>query len=232
MRALAVKDEFVASVSHELRTPLTSIVGYVAILLEDEDLPPLMAAQLRVVDRNAARLTALVEALLEEAHHADGILPMTRREVDLARIATASVHAAAPMAQAGGVELESDVCGPAQVVADPERLAQVVDNLLSNAIKHTPPGGHARVSVRQEGERVELSVSDSGMGISEAERDQLFTRFFRTRAATESALQGVGLGLSITKALVESHGGQIEVDSECGTGIVFRVWLPVGAASG
>jgi signal transduction histidine kinase len=232
MRALAVKDEFVASVSHELRTPLTSIVGYVAILLENEDLPPVMAAQLRVVERNAARLTALVEALLEEAHHADGILPMTRREVDLAWIVTARVHAAGPMAQAGGVELESDVCGPARMVADPERLTQVVDNLLSNAIKHTPPGGHARLSLRQEGERVELSVSDSGMGISAAERGQLFTRFFRTRAATESALQGVGLGLSITKAIVEGHGGHIEVDSEYGTGSVFRVWLPVGAASG
>jgi two-component system, OmpR family, phosphate regulon sensor histidine kinase PhoR len=232
MRALAVKDEFVASVSHELRTPLTSIVGYIAILLEDEDLAPRMAAQLRVVERNAARLTALVEALLQEAHHADGILPMTRREVDLARIAAASVDAAGAMAQAGGVELESEMCGSAQVVADPERLAQVVDNLVSNAIKHTPPGGRARVAVRQEGERVELSVSDNGIGISEAEREQLFTRFFRTRAATESAIQGVGLGLSITKAIVESHGGHIEVDSECGRGSVFRVWLPVGTAPG
>ena len=230
MRALAVKDEFVATVSHELRTPLTSIVGYVAILLEDDDLEPQMAAQLRVVERNAARLTALVEALLQEAHHADGVVPLTREQVDLAQIATASVDAAGPLAQAGGVELESEVSGPAQVVADPERLAQVVDNLVSNAIKYTPRGGRARVSVRREGDHVELSVSDTGIGISDAEREQLFTRFFRARAAAESAIQGVGLGLSIAKAIVQSHGGRIEVDSEPGRGSVFRVSLPVGTA--
>ena len=232
MRALAVKEEFVATVSHELRTPLTSIVGYVAILLEDDTLSAQAVAQLRVVDRNAARLTALVEALLQEAHHADGPVPLEREEVDLARIARASVDAAAPTALAEGVEIECDLRDPVLVVADPQLLAQVVDNLVSNAIKYTPRGGRARVSVRRDGERVELTVADNGIGISEAERGQLFTRFFRTRAATESAIQGVGLGLSITKAIVESHGGQIEVDSESGRGSVFRVWLPVGAARG
>lgn len=227
MRALAVKDEFVATVSHELRTPLTSIVGYVAILLEDEELAPQMAAQLRVVERNAARLTTLVEALLQEARHVDGLVPLTTSEVDLAAIAAASVEAARPAAETAGISLEHDATGPVATVADPDRIGQVVDNLVSNALKYTAPGGHVRVVVRADPEWAELCVIDDGMGISAADRARLFTRFFRTRAAAESAIQGVGLGLTIAKAIVESHGGRIEVDSEVGRGSEFRMLLPV-----
>ncbi|HEY0951139.1 sensor histidine kinase [Nocardioides sp.] len=228
MRALEVKAEFVATVSHELRTPLTSIAGYVSILLEDDTaLPAQAAAQLRVVERNTVRLTALVEALLQEAHHEDGLLRLSRTEVDLATIACASVETARPEAAARGLELTHEVGGPVLLVADGERIGQVIDNLLSNAIKYTPSGGRVNVDLRTDGAWAELRVADNGIGISAAERARLFTRFYRTRAATESAIQGVGLGLSISKTIVESHGGRIDVASEVGRGSEFVVRLPV-----
>ena len=226
MQALKVKDEFLATVSHELRTPLTSIAGYVSILLEDEDLPAHVVGQLRVVDRNTARLTALVKALLQEAHHIDGIVPLTCTELDLATIVTNSVRAAEETAQASGVELQIDVSGPVVAVADPQRIGQVVDNLVSNGIKHTPQGGRVLVAAAPERDGAGLRVVDTGTGIPDTDLPHLFTRFFRTRAAAESAIQGIGLGLSISKAIIESHGGRIEVESEVGRGTEFRVWLP------
>ena len=229
MRALRVKDEFVASVSHELRTPLTSIVGYVQMLLDRDDLPPDAAAQLEVVGRNSGRLHRLVADLLHTARLDEGGTPLVRAPVDLATIVRDCIEAARPAALRSGVELAA-VGLPTSLVlmADRERLAQVVDNLLSNALKYTQAGGGVRVSLAVDGDRAELCVVDTGIGIAAADRDRLFTRFFRTRQAEERSIQGVGLGLSITKAIVESHGGRIEVESELGAGSVFRVRLPLG----
>jgi two-component system phosphate regulon sensor histidine kinase PhoR len=228
MRALKVKDEFVASVSHELRTPLTSIVGYVNILEERPDLPGEVVAQLGVVARNTDRLNRLVADLLHTAQVDDGPMHVVRSETDLGAIVRESVQAATPAAQRAGVTIEVDAPPSLTVMADPQRMAQVVDNLVSNAIKYTVDGGRVRVGVAIDGNRVELSVADTGIGISASDRDRLFTRFFRTRQAEERSIQGVGLGLSITKAIVESHGGRIEVESELGRGSEFRVRLPLG----
>jgi signal transduction histidine kinase len=228
MRALKVKDEFVASVSHELRTPLTSIVGYVNILQERPDLPADVLAQLDVVARNTDRLNRLVADLLHTAQVDDGPMHVVRSETDLGAIVRDSVQAARPAAERAGVDIDVEAPASLIVMADPQRIAQVVDNLVSNAIKYTVAGGRVRVSVALEGNRVELSVADTGIGISAADRDRLFTRFFRTRQAEERSIQGVGLGLSITKTIVESHGGRIEVQSELGQGSEFRVRLPIG----
>ncbi|HYF72699.1 MAG TPA: HAMP domain-containing sensor histidine kinase, partial [Nocardioides sp.] len=191
-------------------------------------LPDWIDGKLRIVDRNTKRLTALVEALLQEARHLDGVLPLAVAETDLARIVADRARAAGSMALAAGVVLE--YAGPAEapVVADPARLGQMVDHLVSNAIKHTRPGGQVRASVGCQADGVELRVADTGIGIPPHELDRLFTRFYRTRAAAEAAIQGVGLGLSITKAIVDSHGGRIEVTSRVGQGSEFRVWLPAG----
>lgn len=226
MQALDVKDAFVATVSHELRTPLTSIAGYVSILLEEDDVPDWVESKLRVVDRNTKRLTALVEALLQEAHHVDGLLPLSPREIDVAQVVETAVRAAGPVASACGVSLEFNGPSAALVVADPRRIGQLVDNLVSNAIKFTPSGGLVRAVVGLRDGGVELRVADTGIGIAPPDIERLFTRFYRTRAATEAAIQGVGLGLSLTKAIVDSHGGRIEVDSAVGRGSEFRVWLP------
>lgn len=231
MRALRVKDEFVASVSHELRTPLTSIAGYVQILLERDDLPEQASSQLRVVARNGDRLLRLIGDLLHTAQ-ADGAgPPLDRSRIDLAAIVRDSVEAATPAAEAAGVTIGLTAPEHLLLDADPRRIGQVVDNLLSNAVKYSLRGGAVEVAVAVDVDRVQLEVRDAGIGISAADRDRLFTRFFRTRLAEERSIQGVGLGLSITKEIVEAHGGRIEVDSVLGVGSVFRVRLPLGSAT-
>ncbi|HEU4812151.1 MAG TPA: ATP-binding protein [Nocardioides sp.] len=226
MRALRVKDEFVASVSHELRTPLTSIVGYVNILLEREDLPREGVAHLEVVARNTDRLRRLVADLLHTARSDDGPMAVTRTPTDLSEIVQQAVTGATPAAHGAGVKIDSEVPDRLEVMVDAQRMAQVVDNLLSNAIKYSHAGGLVRVRLAVDAGRVELSVADEGIGILASDRDRLFTRFFRARYAEEQSIQGVGLGLSITKSIVEAHGGRIEVESEPGVGSMFRVRLP------
>ncbi|GCD88473.1 cell wall metabolism sensor histidine kinase WalK [Nocardioides sp. LS1] len=227
MRALSVKDEFVASVSHELRTPLTSISGYVDLLLEREDLPAEAMRQLEVVDRNGDRLRRLVADLLHTAQVDDGPLHVVRTTTDLARIVRDAVQAATPVAAASDIIIKLEAPERLELVVDAQRMAQVVDNLVSNAIKYTSRGGEVRVRLEVDSDRVELCVTDTGIGIDAGDRDRLFTRFFRSREAAERSIQGVGLGLSITKDIVESHGGRIEVDSEVGRGSEFRVRIPV-----
>ena len=230
MRALRVKDEFVASVSHELRTPLTSIRGYVDLLMDD-DLPPEAVQKLEVVTRNAERLGRLVADLLQSAQIDLGPMHVIRTQGDLATIVRDTVDAATPLATAVGVELDAELPHSLEMLLDRDRMRQVADNLVSNALKYTPRGGRVSVRLGLDGERAELCVEDTGIGIEARDRDQLFTRFFRARHAEEQSIQGVGLGLSITKSIVESHGGRIEVDSEIGRGSVFRVRLPLSVTA-
>lgn len=227
MRALRVKDEFVASVSHELRTPLTSISGYVSLLLEREDLPAEVASQLGVVERNTDRLRRLVADLLQTAAVDEGPMHVVRTRTDVSAVVREAVRAATPQAEAAQIEVEVDVPDSLSALVDRQRMAQVVDNLVSNALKYTPAGGHVRIQLGVDGDRLELAVTDTGIGIEAADRSRLFTRFFRARQAEERSIQGVGLGLSITRAIVESHGGRIEVDSEIGRGSTFRVRIPL-----
>ncbi len=226
MRALRVKDEFVASVSHELRTPLTSIRGYVDLLRERDDLPDDATHFLGVVARNAERLGRLVADLLHSAQVDVGPMHVVRTSGDLAHIVREAVSAAAPAAAVEGVTIESEVPEELLLTMDRDRMRQVADNLVSNALKYTPRGGRVSVRLRPDGERVELAVRDTGIGIDAPDRDRLFTRFFRAQQAAERNIQGVGLGLSIARSIVESHGGRIEVDSQPGEGSVFRVRIP------
>ncbi|MDF1603847.1 ATP-binding protein [Nocardioides sp. YIM 152315] len=230
MRALQVKEEFVALVSHELRTPLTSIIGYVAVALERDDLDPGLRRHLEVVARNAHRLHGLVRDLLDLAQPTGRAARQAECATDLATIVHECVLAARPHAERAGVDLH--VVAPTSLAysGDPRRLAQVVDHLVSNAIKYTERGGRASVQVEHTECRAVIRVRDTGIGISSDDHGQLFNRFFRTREATLRAIQGVGLGLAIAKTIVESHGGVIEVESEIGRGSEFRVVLPIRAA--
>ena len=227
MRALEVKEEFVASVSHELRTPLTSIHGFTSLVLERDDLPEEVVHQLGVVARNVDRLDRLVSDLLQTAQVERGLVHLVRQRSDLAAIVRQSIEAARPEVAAHGLCLASRVPEHLVVMVDPQRFAQVVDNLLSNAVKYTPAGGRIEVDLSVTHERVELVVVDTGIGISMRDRNHVFSRFFRTRHAAQRSIQGIGLGLSITKAIVDSHGGRIEVESEEGRGSAFRVRLPL-----
>jgi PAS domain S-box-containing protein len=224
-----MKDEFIALVSHELRTPLTSIRGYLELLVDDPttlELPDLQRNWLQVIDRNAERLLRLVEDLLLTAQASAGSLALDKDELDLAAVVEQAVQAGAPVAAARGITLGCHTDTAPFLTGDRMRIGQVVDNLVSNALKFTPEGGRVEVhaTARRNGARIE--VRDNGMGISEDEQEQLFERFFRTTRAQDEAIPGVGLGLSITKAIVEAHGGRISVRSIEGRGTTFRVDFP------
>ena len=230
MHAVQVKDEFVASVSHELRTPLTSIIGYVDLIADHADqLPPEVVRYLSVVDRNAQRLLLLVTDLLSTAQFEAGSVRLQTEQVALEPIVEQSLVAARECAAGAQVELVGDVSPVPTVLADPRRIAQVVDNLLSNAVKYTPAGGRVRVQLEKGEGEVRLVVEDTGIGMSREDVDRLFTKFFRARTAEERAIPGVGLGLVISKAIVDAHRGSIEVTSEEGVGTTARVTLPLAS---
>lgn len=230
-----LQDEFVGLVSHELRTPISSILGYLELMRDDTD-APLSTEQrhfLGVAERNALRLLHLVGDLLFTAQVAAHQFPIEATDVDLGAIVEAAVESARPASQAANVLLLSHPAPqPPLVHGDGVRIAQACDNLVSNALKFTPRGGTVTVSVDVEGAMARVSVRDTGMGIPPDEIDRLSTRFFRASTATRSAVQGVGLGLSITKAIVTAHGGQLDVTSELGVGTTFVFTLPLSAAGG
>jgi signal transduction histidine kinase len=236
LRALdKAKSDFLSTVSHELRTPLTSIVGYIE-LLKDEDTGPLSPSQLQmldVVDRNANRLRALIEDLLTLSRIESGAFTSQKAPVDLRRLVASAVDAIKPAAEAASVTLETRCPEqPLVLEADGEQLDRVLMNLLSNAVKFTRGGG--KVSVRagaRDGEAV-LSVSDTGIGIPAAEQEKLFQRFFRASNATEQAIPGTGLGLTIVHTIVANHGGRTQVRSEEGRGTTITAWLPLTGTDG
>lgn len=224
--------DFVSSVSHELRTPLTSVTGY-AEMLADGDAGELNSQQAKMVstiDRNARRLLDLVEDLLTASRIEAGVLTMNLSPVDLGSVIDSVVSALGPSA-AGKVELVVDVPGDLpRVMGDRDKLDRVMLNLLSNAVKFTPAGGRAEVRARSSDGAVTIEVSDTGIGIPEAEQSRLFERFFRASTARQAVIAGTGLGLTIVKAIVEGHGGQIEFESAEGRGTTFRVRLPLAAS--
>lgn len=222
VQAAAAQEEFVANVSHELRTPLTSIMGYLDLALED-DLPGHVASALSVALRNAERLLGLVTDLLSVA---SGATEMDRETVDLTALVRSAAVSAALLAQANQVELHTDVPGKILAEVDPQRMGQVLDNLLSNAVKYTLSGGEVRVRLYRSGPAIILEVADNGVGMTAAEQKQVFTKFFRSRQAIRSAIPGAGLGLVITKNIVEAHGGTLTFRSAAGKGSVFTVVLP------
>jgi PAS domain S-box-containing protein len=224
-----MKDEFIALVSHELRTPLTSIRGYLELLVDDPvtlELGDMQRDWLQVIDRNAERLLRLVEDLLLTAQANAGALALDRDEIDLAAVVEQAVQAGAPVATARGISLTCAVDTAPFVSGDRMRIGQVIDNLVSNALKFTPEGGRVEVHALAHRTGARIEVRDSGMGIPDDEQEQLFERFFRTARAQDEAIPGVGLGLSIAKAIVEAHGGKISVRSVEGKGTTFRIDLP------
>ena len=232
--ASRIKEEFVASVSHELRTPLTSIIGYVDIMLDEADrLPADVHDHLVTVQRNARRLHRLVDDLLSTAlQSVTTVLDVSR--VPLVDLLRRSALEASRASAAAGLSFEFDVSdapSDLEIHGDAERLAQVFDNLFSNAVKYTPSGGHVSARVAQQNGHAVISVRDTGRGISEAELGEIFTKFFRSKAVLIDAIPGIGLGLAITKTIVDAHGGEIDVSSELGKGSTFEVRLPVAKPS-
>lgn len=227
--ATRAKDEFLAVVSHELRTPLNAMLGW-ARLLKDGKLDESKGARaLDTIVRNAESQNQLIEDLLDFSRIISGKIRLNVGQVDLDSLTDAALDGVRPAAAAKGITLQAVLdprAGP--VSGDPERLQQVLWNLLSNAIKFTPKGGRVQLRLERVNSSVEITVSDTGQGISAEFLPYVFERFRQADHTTTRQHRGLGLGLAITKHIVELHGGTIRAVSPGeGQGASFIVRLPV-----
>jgi signal transduction histidine kinase len=223
------KSQFVSLVSHELRTPLTSIRGYVELLL-DGDAGELQDEQIEFLEpvlRNANHLTSLVNDLLEVSRIESGALKLKLEPLDLTPLIHEIVDQIRPQINAKEQHLTLNLPPESShVVADSSRITQILFNLLSNATKYTDQKGKINVTVNAEGPLIRIDITDTGIGLSEDHQQQLFTRFYRADNPATRKVAGTGLGLWITKSLVEMHGGTITVTSQIGKGSTFSFTLP------
>jgi signal transduction histidine kinase len=224
-----LKDDFVATVSHELRTPLTSMMGFLEMIREEEAglLTDEQKRFLAIVYRSSERLQRLVGDLLFVARLDANGLQLQFTSVDTAEVVHDCVESASALARSREIDLRADLGAVPAVWGDRERLSQLVSNLISNAIKFTPPGGSVTARTLVDGTDAVIEIADTGIGIPLGEQDRLFQRFFRSSTATEQAIPGTGLGLVISKAIAEAHGGAIAVRSATGEGTCFTVRLPL-----
>jgi signal transduction histidine kinase len=219
--------EFLADTSHELRNPLMVVRTNLDLL--DLDIPAdERRACLREAREEVDRMSRLISDLLFLTE-ADAREAIQHGRVDLAEVARAVVRRSAPLAP-DGLVVRAGLLDPAVVLGDRDRLRQLISNLVENAIRYTPTPGEILVSVRRLGERVELSVADTGIGIAPAHHLRIFERFYRVDQARTRSLGGSGLGLAIVHQIAEAHGGSVRVLSAVGEGAEFVVDLPVVSA--
>ena len=225
-----MKTEFVSTVSHELRTPLTSIKGYVDLVLDGEagELGETQLEYLGIVKENSDRLVKLINDLLDISRIESGRVHLKIEPVDLSDVVADVVGTLRAVLDQGHVDLKIDLPDDLPpVAADEHRVGQVITNLVSNAIKYSPGGGTVRVTGKVGAGEVILSVSDTGIGISEEDQKRLFAKFFRVDSSHAREIGGTGLGLSICRSIIELLGGSIDVESEIGVGSTFSFALPV-----
>ena len=228
-RASRMKDEFLATLSHELRTPLNAILGWSHVLLARKDADDDLKRGLETIARNARAQTQLIDDLLDMSRIVSGKVRLDVQALDLSSVVDAAVDSVRPSAEARGIRLQKildPLAGP--VSGDPNRLQQVVWNLLSNAIKFTPKGGKVEVLLARVNSHLEVTVTDSGQGISADFLPYVFDRFRQADASSTRTYSGLGLGLSIVKQLVELHGGSVHAKSDGdNSGATFIVRLPL-----
>ncbi|MEV0901883.1 ATP-binding protein [Actinoplanes sp. NPDC049802] len=222
------KNEYLALIGHELRTPLTSISAYTELLREADE-PTLVRdgpRLIEVIERNTNQLREIINELLElsalDAGHAD----VRRTPMDLAAVVREVVDRARAAIDGAPVVIDADLSGELIVPGDRDRLRHIVENLLGSAVRFSPDGGHVAVSLRSTGRAAELAVSDSGADVPWAEREQMFTGHFRTSRGHDRTLPGSGLGLTLSRAVVEKHHGSIELTGgDAGTTVLVRLPL-------
>jgi signal transduction histidine kinase len=220
-----LKDEFISMASHELRTPLTAIKGYVE-LLEETETDDEQKKYLNTISMSAERLSVLVEDMLEVSRIEQGRMSINMETLSVEDEIDAAVATLMPVANKKNLNLMIEKESVGMIEADPTRIRQIFDNIIGNAIKYTPKGDVV-VRLYQENNRQFIRVVDTGIGMSEEERKHLFQKFYRIRNADTENIIGTGLGLWITKQIIEKMGGQITVESIKGVGSHFILDFPI-----
>ncbi|WP_017726615.1 two-component system histidine kinase PnpS [Halalkalibacterium ligniniphilum] len=219
-----VRKDFVANVSHELKTPVTSIKGFTETLLDGAmDDEKLREKFLKIIWKESERLQSLIQDLLELSKIEQHYFQLNLQQTNLATIVEDVVTLLKSKAEEKGIMLEFSSTGSFDLQGDPERLKQIVINLINNGIMYTPSGGRITVALKENGDELELTVQDTGIGIGEAEIPRIFERFYRVDRARSRNSGGTGLGLAIVKHLVEAHDGKIRVESVVGGGTTFII---------
>ncbi len=228
-RANHSKDEFIALVSHELRSPLNAMLGWTRILQKKQADEKTTDYALDVIVRNARSQSRLIEDLLDIARIGGGKLRLEMRPTEIVPIIKAALESIKPTADVKNIGIVESLDTTANFISgDDDRLRQIVENLLSNAVKFTPEGGKIEITLKREGFQAQITVSDSGQGISAEFLPQIFERFKQADASTTRRHGGLGIGLSLARDLVELHGGTISAQSDGdGTGSTFIVTLPL-----
>ncbi|HEV2966283.1 MAG TPA: ATP-binding protein [Chthoniobacterales bacterium] len=228
-RADEIRRDFVANVSHELRTPLSILRGYIETMLDDPKMPRGETARiLEVMDQHSKRLGLLANDLLTLAQLESGSSSIQLGEIDLLRLLSDLVRDWKKKFATKGLEAVVDVSDDCSIIrADEERLREILDNLLDNAVKYSGKGDKIRLGAQRRDGEIALSVSDTGVGISQEDLPRIFERFYRADKARSRELGGTGLGLSIVKHIAQLHGGRVEADSEVGKGTTIRVIFPI-----
>lgn len=223
--AEAARRSLATTVTHELANPLTAIIGYTDLLLEEDDIPPRSRERLELIEGASQRMERLIADVLR-AGGRETPAEEPRREMDAGALLAASVESFAPAAAAGDVTLVLQAGPVVPIIADAFRLRQVFDNLVSNAVKYTPRSGTVDVSVTDEGVDAVITIRDTGIGIGADDLPRVFGDYFRAETAREAGLPGTGLGMGISRTIVEQHGGSLEITSAPGSGTTVVVRLP------
>ncbi len=221
------QSDLVADLVHEMRTPLTSIIGYAAMILRDDVSEEDRKSFARTIEREAARLSQMASDFLELARLESGRAFPTQEKVALKSLVKEVMALLRPQAEAKRITLIDKMTNDLPVlIGDPQRLHQALVNLVGNAVKYCRQGDRVTVGARVEGDEILVYVSDTGPGIPASAQEHLFERFYRL-PRTENEAEGAGLGLAITRRIVEAHGGRIWVESEEGKGATFYFTLPL-----
>lgn len=223
------KDEFMAMLAHELRNPLAPMVNALALLRIANKDDSLLEKARAILERQLNALTRLVDDLFDMARITSGRLDLRSERMELGPVVSRALEAARPLIEIRGHSVSVTIAERIEIDADPNRLQQILVNLLNNAAKYTNPRGRIEVSVRRERQRAVMSVKDTGIGIEPELLEKLFQPFTQGNRSAARSEGGLGLGLSITRRLVEAHGGTIEVRSTVGRGSEFIVRLPLPA---
>lgn len=224
-----VRKDFVANVSHELKTPLTAIKGYIEALLDGaKDDPKRSVEFLQILMRHTDQLNNIIADLLTLSQIESGQYRWKREPITISVLIESVTGMLRPLAEKKHQNLSSTVpLGLPSVPGDPDKLTQALMNLVENAIKYTPEKGMITVEAKAGEKEIEITVTDTGLGISRKDLQPIFERFYRVDRARSRELGGTGLGLSIVKHIIESHGGTVEVQSQAGKGSRFTIHLPI-----